>query len=158
MSEISPRHPGRGFCGFFIFPLLSARKHKVNKTPPKCPSHHSGMRCSATPSACRAWGKGRPPSQVRLSKWREAGTDVTPSPPLSGKASQAGVMGAGGCGKCLPLSVADRGWVARRMGRRMGGGMGDLRDGRGTCGPRSRALAAVGPGEAGCDQPHSAGW
>lgn len=39
MSEISPRDQGRGFCGFLVFPPLPARKHRVNKTPPKCPAH-----------------------------------------------------------------------------------------------------------------------
>lgn len=59
MSEISPRDRGRGFCGFFIFPLLHARKHKVNKTPAKCPAHHNSIRCSVTPvTGPQRWNMG----------------------------------------------------------------------------------------------------
>lgn len=34
--------------GGFGFPLWLTRKHRVNKTPAKCPAHHPGLKCAAT--------------------------------------------------------------------------------------------------------------
>lgn len=108
MSQISLRDRERGFCRFFVFPLLPARKHKVNKSPPKCPSHPSSTRCSATP---RHWALGKkhgergvPSSQVTACKWRKPGTRVSLSLKAPSPCCPPGWgQGAGGCEKDMSI-------------------------------------------------------
>lgn len=64
MSRNFPERSKKGFLWVFHFSSLATRKHKVNKTPVKCPTHHTNMEYSA-PTSTGPWrgevGRREPP-------------------------------------------------------------------------------------------------
>lgn len=127
MSEISPplRDRGRGFCGFFVFPLLHARKHRVNKTPAKMPHpphpHEVLSHPPVTGLGERTWGEGSPLLPSHSARWREPRAGIILSLSLSLathfpiKAPSGWCQGYWGAGEKVSVSLRLGLWVLRKV-------------------------------------------